>query len=433
MPPLPAITAVKTTPASTMVRSAAAASSALQSAAQSAVQTADQSTEQSVAPSTQQGQAPVTAYAEEQALRQQQAAAEQNATEQLTETQSPDSGEPAAELFLLSQPLSAEELALLYRQPLISSGFSQPLPAENSNGSITSAVAPLISASTESGAAAMASLESASLAPATLPAQALAEPMLTQWQRAEQPHLLSVSSQQALQQQAVLVVTDHVSQTSTAGFPAGEAKRQHSTLPHSPLQHSPLQQSMAQTSLLNRQFNALNGHAAWLTSTDSSAVNPLSAQASTSSALAQWQSDPLPTEPARFGQRLLQLLQDKVDLQLGLGLNKALIRLDPPSLGSIELSVQLDGDKLQVQLHSNNAQLREAMGQGLEQLRASLQQKLGSELQIELQLSADGQLAREAHPAWMAEQISGNAALSEMAEPLQPVMVEGHNYLNQLV
>jgi flagellar hook-length control protein FliK len=447
MQPLPAMTAVKTAPASAAVRSAAVASSVLQSTEQTAGQNVVYSSE---LPQPEQGQAPVTTYSDEQALCQQLAAAEQDATEQVTETQLPDSGEPASELFLLSQPLSAEELALLYRQPLLSTDFIQPLPvvlaasalpADNSNGATTAAaVANLTSAQSQPELAAMTSIALArqvtgqDVFSQTLAQQTLAEPVLTERQWPASHNLLSVSSLQALQQQAVQATAGSASQTSIAELPVSQQVLSQAAVTHSTLPHSTLQHSMALTSLLNRQFNALNGNAAWLTSTDSSAVNSLGAQATTTaSSLAQWQSEPLPTEPARFGQRLVQLLQDKVDLQLGLGLNKALIRLDPPSLGSIELSVQLEGDKLQVQLHSSNAQLRDAMGQGLEQLRASLQQKLGSELQIELQLSADGQLAREAQPAWVTEQISGNAALSEMAEPLQPVMVEGRNYLNQLV
>jgi hypothetical protein len=441
------MTAVKTAPASAAVRSAAVASSVLQSTEQTAGQNVVYSSE---LPQPEQGQAPVTTYSDEQALCQQLAAAEQDATEQVTETQLPDSGEPASELFLLSQPLSAEELALLYRQPLLSTDFLQPLPvvlaasalpADNSNGATTAAaVANLTSAQSQPELAAMTSIAPArqvtgqDVFSQTLAQQTLAEPVLTERQWPASHNLLSVSSLQALQQQAVQATVSSASQTSIAELPVSQQVLSQAAVTHSTLPHSTLQHSMALTSLLNRQFNALNGNAAWLTSTDSSAVNSLGAQATTTaSSLAQWQSEPLPTEPARFGQRLVQLLQDKVDLQLGLGLNKALIRLDPPSLGSIELSVQLEGDKLQVQLHSSNAQLRDAMGQGLEQLRASLQQKLGSELQIELQLSADGQLAREAQPAWVTEQISGNAALSEMAEPLQPVMAEGRNYLNQLV
>ncbi|RRJ20245.1 flagellar hook-length control protein FliK [Rheinheimera mesophila] len=112
-------------------------------------------------------------------------------------------------------------------------------------------------------------------------------------------------------------------------------------------------------------------------------------QSATSQTLPVWQADPLPAQSQHWGQRLVQMLADKIDLQLGLNVNKAMIRLDPPSLGSIELSVQLDGDRLTVQMHSSNTQLREAMGQGLEQLRASLQQKLGADVQIELRMGSD--------------------------------------------
>ncbi|MBU0913017.1 MAG: flagellar hook-length control protein FliK [Gammaproteobacteria bacterium] len=120
---------------------------------------------------------------------------------------------------------------------------------------------------------------------------------------------------------------------------------------------------------------------------------PVAAVAAVSSAasstLPVWQADPLPAQSQQWGQRLVQMLADKVDLQLGLNVKSAMIRLDPPSLGSIELSVQLDGDRLTVQMHSSNAQLREAMGQGLEQLRASLQQKLGADVQIDLRMGSD--------------------------------------------
>jgi flagellar hook-length control protein FliK len=116
-------------------------------------------------------------------------------------------------------------------------------------------------------------------------------------------------------------------------------------------------------------------------------VSPL--QPAVSSTLPVWQADPLPAQGQHFGQKLIQMLADKVELQLGLNVNKALIRLDPPSLGRIELSVQLEGDRLTVQLNSSNALLREAMGQGLDQLRSSLLQKLGGDVQIELRMSSE--------------------------------------------
>lgn len=153
------------------------------------------------------------------------------------------------------------------------------------------------------------------------------------------------------------------------------------------------------------------------------------------SALPVWQADPLPAQSQHFGQRLLQMLADKVELQLGLNVNKAMIRLDPPSLGSIELSVQLDGDRLTVQMHSSNTQLRDAMGQGLELLRASLQQKLGADVQIELRMGSDSssQQQQQKTPQHLVQQLESNfhaepeIALTEATQPNKL------NLVNQLV
>jgi flagellar hook-length control protein FliK len=153
------------------------------------------------------------------------------------------------------------------------------------------------------------------------------------------------------------------------------------------------------------------------------------------SALPVWQADPLPAQSQHFGQRLLQMLADKVELQLGLNVNKAIIRLDPPSLGSIELSVQLDGDRLTVQMHSSNTQLRDAMGQGLELLRASLQQKLGADVQIELRMGSDSfsQQQQQKTPQHLVQQLESNfhaepeIALTEATQPNKL------NLVNQLV
>ncbi|MDR7121110.1 flagellar hook-length control protein FliK [Rheinheimera soli] len=148
-----------------------------------------------------------------------------------------------------------------------------------------------------------------------------------------------------------------------------------------------------------------------------------------------WQADPMPAQSQHWGQRLVQMLADKVDLQLGLNVNKALIRLDPPSLGSIELSVQLDGDRLTVQMHSSNAQLREAMGQGLEQLRASLQQKLGSDVQIELRMgteSSSQQQQQQAQPQ-LTQQAEANFYAEPDAEQPTASRASAQNLMNQLV
>lgn len=153
------------------------------------------------------------------------------------------------------------------------------------------------------------------------------------------------------------------------------------------------------------------------------------------STLPVWQADPLPAQSQHWGQRLVQMLSDKVDLQLGLNVNKAMIRLDPPSLGSIELSVQLDGDRLTVQMHSSNAQLRDAMGQGLEQLRASLQQKLGADVQIELRMGSDSSPQQQQQKAsqQLAQQLESNFHSEAEMTATESSQSNRLNLVNQLV
>lgn len=187
---------------------------------------------------------------------------------------------------------------------------------------------------------------------------------------------------------------------------------------------------------LTSQSNTLSSLSSQVLSTE--LFSPVTATASGQQAattLPVWQADPLPAQSQHWGQRLVQMLADKVDLQLGLNVNKAMIRLDPPSLGSIELSVQLDGDRLTVQMHSSNAQLREAMGQGLEQLRASLQQKLGTEVQIELRMGSESSSQQQQQK--FAQQLTQQAEANFYAEPDMELsaarQISSQNLINQLV
>lgn len=196
--------------------------------------------------------------------------------------------------------------------------------------------------------------------------------------------------------------------------------------------------NLSQNSLLNTNHNKTSALHQATAMTEMLAPTGVvaSAPGAAVSTLPVWQADPLPAQSQHWGQRLVQMLSDKVDLQLGLNVNKAMIRLDPPSLGSIELSVQLDGDRLTVQMHSSKAQLREAMGQGLEQLRASLQQKLGADVQIELRMGSDSSSQQQQQKASQqtAQQLESNFH-SEAAEMTATESSQSSrlNLVNQLV
>ncbi|MFQ1847130.1 flagellar hook-length control protein FliK [Aeromonas veronii] len=86
----------------------------------------------------------------------------------------------------------------------------------------------------------------------------------------------------------------------------------------------------------------------------------------------QWAPVRLSDNQSQWGQQLVSLLQDKVELQVNQQVKQAHIRLDPPELGRLELTVKLDGDRLNVQLNVTNPAVRDAMIQSMERLRMSL-------------------------------------------------------------
>ena len=86
----------------------------------------------------------------------------------------------------------------------------------------------------------------------------------------------------------------------------------------------------------------------------------------------QWAPARLVDSPAQWGQQLVEVLKDKVELQVNQGIKQAHIRLDPPELGRLELTVRVEGDRLNVQLNVTNPAVREALIQSMERLRMSL-------------------------------------------------------------
>lgn len=98
----------------------------------------------------------------------------------------------------------------------------------------------------------------------------------------------------------------------------------------------------------------------------------------------QWKAEQLGSQSSQWGQKLMHLLSDKINLQLGQQIQRAQIRLDPPQLGVIELTVSLDAERTSVQLYASNSQMRDAMQQNLEQLRQQLSQRLGQDQLLQL-------------------------------------------------
>ncbi len=75
---------------------------------------------------------------------------------------------------------------------------------------------------------------------------------------------------------------------------------------------------------------------------------------------------------SRIGEKLAAILHDRINLQASNNIKTAQIRLDPPDLGTITLNVRVEGDKVNVNIASQNSVVREALMQTSERLRHDL-------------------------------------------------------------
>ncbi|STK08205.1 lateral flagellar hook length control protein (FliK-like) [Escherichia coli] len=74
----------------------------------------------------------------------------------------------------------------------------------------------------------------------------------------------------------------------------------------------------------------------------------------------------------RTGRKLTTLLKDQIHFQLNKQQQISTIRLDPPSLGKLEIAVQLDNGKLMVHIGANQSEVCRALQQFSDDLRQHL-------------------------------------------------------------
>lgn len=87
------------------------------------------------------------------------------------------------------------------------------------------------------------------------------------------------------------------------------------------------------------------------------------------------------------------VLKDRVQMQMSQDVSHARIRLDPPHLGALELSVRVDGSKVQIQVLANDPALREAIQQSADRLRQELEGRelMGSQVSVDVGEHGDAQ------------------------------------------
>ncbi|HHQ4678407.1 flagellar hook-length control protein FliK [Aeromonas veronii] len=141
----------------------------------------------------------------------------------------------------------------------------------------------------------------------------------------------------------------------------------------------------------------------------------------------QWAPVRLSDNQSQWGQQLVNLLQDKVELQVNQQVKQAHIRLDPPELGRLELTVKLDGDRLNVQLNVTNPAVRDAMIQSMERLRMSLAPHHAGG--VEVNVGQGGEQGQ--HERWQQEKIL--AGRRQWQDDPDSQWDTVHDWLNTLV
>ncbi|MGR5065578.1 flagellar hook-length control protein FliK [Photobacterium sp. DNB22_13_2] len=106
---------------------------------------------------------------------------------------------------------------------------------------------------------------------------------------------------------------------------------------------------------------------------------------------AEWAPVKMAENQQQWGQQLVSVLKDRVQMHLNQDVQHARIRLDPPHLGSLELSVKVDNNKIQVHIAATDPALREAAQQGAERLRAELEGKQLAGAMVDVDVSDQSQ------------------------------------------
>ncbi|MFZ3504321.1 flagellar hook-length control protein FliK [Vibrio harveyi] len=151
------------------------------------------------------------------------------------------------------------------------------------------------------------------------------------------------------------------------------------TLLNQPVQGQPL--------TANAQVQSPTAHAAH--------TNPTTPLAATQAQGAEWAAVRVDTSSGKWGEQMMQVLQDRVTLQAQQNLQEAKIRLDPPELGKLDLLVRVEGDRLSVQINANSAVTREALMQVSERLRTELQEQ--NFVHVDVNVGSDQGQERHAH------------------------------------
>lgn len=140
----------------------------------------------------------------------------------------------------------------------------------------------------------------------------------------------------------------------------------------------------------------------------------------------EWSAVKLDNQQQNWSKQLFNVLQDRIEMQINQHIKQAKIRLDPPELGRLDLTVRFEGDRMSVVVQAGNASVREALQASLEQLRGELANQFGAS--VDVNVGGDDSLAKE------FKESENNVALHsfEEQETIESVTAHQSGWFNAL-
>lgn len=118
-------------------------------------------------------------------------------------------------------------------------------------------------------------------------------------------------------------------------------------------------------------------------------------------------------EPSRWSEQLQSALGDRLQVQVKQQIQHATIRLDPPDMGKIDISMQVDNGRVQVQINASHAEVYRALQQTSNDLRQSLTEQ--NFVQVNVQVSSQSGGQQQGRGQHFAEQHNAIQAGAELA------------------
>lgn len=118
-------------------------------------------------------------------------------------------------------------------------------------------------------------------------------------------------------------------------------------------------------------------------------------------------------EPSRWSEQLQSALGERLQVQVKQQIQHATIRLDPPDMGKIDISMQVDNGRVQVQINASHAEVYRALQQTSNDLRQSLTEQ--NFVQVNVQVSSQSGGQQQGRGQQFTEQRNAIQAGAELA------------------